>query len=62
MESELKDKIIKILSYKDSGSKTQLWDYVCDYLTDELYWDLDDDDAPSEEQIEEVRNIFDKLV
>lgn len=53
----------KIISYCDKQlSKEELWDWVCDWLTDDLYWDGDGSVAPPDEQIEEVRIIFDKVV
>ena len=53
----------KILDRCDKSlSKTKLWDWVCDYLTDEQYWDLEDTIGPSDEQLEKVRNVFDKII
>lgn len=53
----------KILDKCDKNlSKNELWDWLCDYLTDELYWDLGDNISPADKQIEEVRNTFDKII
>jgi mannitol/fructose-specific phosphotransferase system IIA component (Ntr-type) len=60
MENLTLEEIEKILSYKDRGTKTELWDYLCDYLSEEGYLDPFDDEF--DDTIEEVRNIFDKLV
>ena len=56
----LEANIEKILSYKDGLSKRKLWDYLCDYLSEDGYLDPFDEDF--DDTIEEVRNIFDKLV
>ena len=54
----------KIIDYSPSNlSKKELWDWVCDYLTEEMYWEIDDDEiSPSDEQIEEVKIIFNHLI
>jgi hypothetical protein len=54
----------KIISYSDKQLlKEELWDFVCDYLTEEMYWDLDDNQTgPTDEQIEEVKNIFNQTI
>jgi hypothetical protein len=54
----------KIISYCDKQlSKKELWNWVCDYLTEEMYWDLEDGEiSPNDEQIEGVRIIFNKII
>lgn len=60
MTNEQMEKILA--KYDGYLSKTKLWDWVCDYLTDEQYWDLEDSISPTDEQIEEVKSVFNKII
>jgi hypothetical protein len=59
-----KEQMEKIISYCDKQlSKKELWNWVCDYLTEEMYWDLEDGEiSPTDKQIEEVKNVFNKII
>jgi|LakMenEpi13Oct10_1017325.scaffolds.fasta_scaffold01243_3 hypothetical protein len=61
MKVEQMERIIRYCPW--NLSKEQLWNWVCDYLTETLYWDLDDNQTgPTDEQLEEVENVFNQVI